>query len=286
MSDDKKIDFYSDSQISVHRLTGRIPELQKKYGLWIINTSTGGESASTGFETCQIRRFEFYSISHLFKGHGRLWLPNHGEQDLPVGSIVVIAPGDLNRYGGSNGQSYVEDSIRFCGPVADHLRAAGVIASRPQPFGPVRKLLPLIELSQDPSPDAQINANTQLQQLLVELYNQRRRRTAFSPMEELLETIKARPDHWWTVRELAEYCNLSTDQLRRNFERRTGMLPKTYIEQFKLRQAAELLIASRLSISEIAERFGYLDPYHFSRRFKLLTGVSPEHYRREYPRSN
>ena len=35
------------------------------------------------------------------------------------------------------------------------------------------------------------------------------------------------------------------------------------------------------SLAEIAGRCGYVDPYHFSRRFKRLFGVSPERYRRD-----
>ena len=64
--------------------------------------------------------------------------------------------------------------------------------------------------------------------------------------------------------------------------RHTGMLPKQYIEELKIRLAAALLLDSRLTVTEIAARFGYLDPYHFSRRFKQRVGVSPEKYRNAY----
>lgn len=138
---------------------------------------------------------------------------------------MVIAPGDRNRYGGSDTLPYVEDAVRFCGPAADMMRNAGVISSGIYNLGGVRRLLPLIELAQDPSADAQINANIALQKLLVDLYNEHRRRNTLTPMEELVAEIKSRPDHWWTVEELAEFCNLSTDQLRRNFLRHTGMRP-------------------------------------------------------------
>ena len=163
------------------------------------------------------------------------------------------------------------------------MRNAGVISSGIYNLGGVRRLLPLIELAQDPSADAQINANIALQKLLVDLYNEHRRRNTLTPMEELVAEIKSRPDHWWTVEELAEFCNLSTDQLRRNFLRHTGMRPKRYLEELKLRQAAELLVSSLLPIAVVAEKFGSADPYHFRRRCINLTGVSPERYRREYP---
>ncbi len=69
-------------------------------------------------------------------------------------------------------------------------------------------------------------------------------------------------------------------QFRREFLKHTGLLPKNYIEQFKLRQAAEQLLLQSASVNEIAAHFGYRDSYHFSRRFKHLFNLSPGQYRK------
>ncbi|MBS1369397.1 MAG: helix-turn-helix transcriptional regulator [Lentisphaeria bacterium] len=284
MNNDKIIAFDRNTERpDVHRLLRKLPEFHSRYGLWIINAGTAGRSPENGFNTCHPRKFEFYSISHLIEGAGRCWIDGHGECDVTPGRLVIITPGTLNRYGGTAEKPYIEDSIRFTGPVADMLRNSGILQDGVWEFGSARRLLPIAELIQDPSNDAQINANITLQKLLVDLYFERRKTSSVTPVEELLEAVKARPDHWWTVEEMAEYCNLSADQFRRNFERHTGMRPKKYLEEFKLRQAAELLVSSPLPIAEVAVRLGYRDPYHFSRRFKLFAGVSPEHYRREFP---
>lgn len=284
MGNDKIIDCRAgDPAMPVHRLLGTPPEVPEAYGLWIINSSAACISPADSFLRCPPRRFEFYSLSHLIEGRGRLRLREGSEIDLYPGDLIVISPGTVNRYGGYAGKPYIEDSIRFTGPVADRLLRTGVIADGVYRFGSVRKLLPIAELAADPSRDAQINANLALQKLLVELYNDARQNCASSPVDELVELIKSRPEHWWQVEELAEVASLSTDQLRRNFKRQTGMLPKRYVEELKLRLAAELLISTPLPVGEIATRFGYRDPYHFSRRFKLFTGASPEKYRRESP---
>ncbi len=101
-------------------------------------------------------------------------------------------------------------------------------------------------------------------------------------MDELLEEIRRRPEKWWSVREMAEMCNLSTDQLRRVFQQRTGVKPKIYIDRLKLNHAAEYLVSTDHPVAEIAERFGYKDQYHFSRRFKAVQGMSPQRYRRSF----
>ena len=98
-------------------------------------------------------------------------------------------------------------------------------------------------------------------------------------IDNIIDEIRSNPEIWWTVEELANMCNTSVSQFRRKFKKNTGMLPKEYIEELKLRHSADMLLASNLSVKKIAKRFGYRDPFHFSRRFKHRFGVSPEHYR-------
>lgn len=282
MANDKKIEFdYSTPNLVIHRIVSRMPELHRNYGFWIINASVGCSSPAGGFRQCRERRFEFYSLSHLYDGSGEFWQPGERERRLRPGEAVLIAPGDIHRYGGSDDSPYIEDSIRFTGPVADLLHRTGIIRTGVYEFGSLRRIPALAELIADPSAAAQIKANILLQQLLTDLYFEHRRREESSPINEVIALIKAHPEKWWTVTELAELCNLSPDQFRRNFLHHTGMLPKKYLEELKLRQSAELLFSTRGTVAEIAGRCGYVDPYHFSRRFKRLFGVSPERYRRD-----
>lgn len=278
MSNDKII---ISASPPIHRLVAQMPEFNRRYGLWIINASFAVRSAPDGFARCPERKFEFYSISHLIEGGGRLWIEQQDEQELTPGTLVVITPGIRNRYGG-NGLPYVEDSIRFCGPVADMMAASGILVSGAYELGTVRRLCPIIEQIADPSRDAQIHANIQLQNLLTELYFSNRERSRSSQMEELLQLIQNDLQRWWTVEELAELASLSSEVLRRRFLVHTGMLPKAYLEECKLRSAADRLLSTDFSIRTIARQFGYNDPYHFSRRFKLRMGASPELYRRQF----
>ena len=143
----------------IHHLIGRMPEFQRKYGLWIINASIGLHAGRNGFERCPARTFEFYSLSHLYDGGGRLWIDGQGERKLNAGSLILITPGTLNRYGGTAELPYVEDSIRFCGPIADGMAEAGILLSGVYELGTVRRLPPIADLASDPGRDAQIRAN-------------------------------------------------------------------------------------------------------------------------------
>lgn len=271
--------------VDVHRCTHNDREIHRRYGMCIMGC-TVAQSPANGFLATRKRRFEFYSLSHLIEGRGRLWLEPDTEIDILQGDVVLICPGIINRYGGYAGERYTEEVITFYGPVPDMLRAAGVLRSGIYRLGNDRPLTPIIATAADPADSAQINANIALQHLLVELYNRKRSNdTKNDSLEELVAGIKKSPERWWTVGEMSEICGLSSNQLRRNFVKRTGLLPKEYIEHVKLRRASELLMADeKTTIAEIASRLGYADMYHFSKRFKELFKVSPTQYREQFTR--
>lgn len=281
MNDDEK------TKPDVHMLpaTG-MREIHRQYGLWIIRGSAGGTTPPDSFYQCGRRYFQFYSISHMFEGEGRLWLEPDVCSDVHPGDCIIITPRTLNRYGGVRGRQYTEDSLNFCGPVADMLMRSGVISSGIFPMGKVRRLLPIQEAAADPAVSSQIRANIELQRLLVELYLAKTsaEQPEYPLLDELLEEIRRHPERWWSVREMAEMCNLSIDQLRRVFFQRTGVTPKIYADRFKLNRAAEYLVDTGCSIADAAEHFGYKDQYHFSRRFKAVLGMSPLKYRESIAR--
>jgi AraC-like DNA-binding protein len=221
----------------------------------------------------------------MHEGEGILWLKNGREYSIGTGQCVIICPNTINRYGGCNGKPYIEDSVRFTGPVADMMRKAGIISDGIFELGSARRLLPIIKLVSDPAKDSQINANIALQKLLVDIYNENKQKNIVKSdfvIDRLIETLKEQIDRWWTVSEMADFCNLSEDQFRRVFSKRTGMLPKIYIDRLKIQKASEMLMSNRFKITEIAQRLGYVDQYHFSRRFKKITGLSPRKYQQTF----
>ena len=51
------------------------------------------------------------------------------------------------------------------------------------------------------------------------------------------------------------------------------------LTEARMERARQLLANTRLSISEIGTQSGYRDPYHFSKRFKDMVGISPRKFR-------
>lgn len=82
-----------------------------------------------------------------------------------------------------------------------------------------------------------------------------------------------------TSKELSQKCHISESQLRRRFIAAYGMPPIAYRNYLRNNIAAELLVRTRLPISEISERIGYTATSDFYRAFKKTYGVSPSVYR-------
>ena len=70
------------------------------------------------------------------------------------------------------------------------------------------------------------------------------------------------------------------DYIRAEFKKIMGKTPTGFLTQIRINHACFLIDTYRntLSLSEIAEKCGYIDYVYFSRRFKELTGMSPRKY--------
>lgn len=278
MIDIRKINGYD-----VHCHSSKVLPVQREYGLQIIGGVCGGVSSPGSFDNCAPRYFDFFALSHMYDGQGRLWLPEHGECfTVEAGDCIIMPAGQINRYGGGAHSRYVEDTIWFAGPVADMLLKSSVIACGIVRLGHSRRLPQIIDLAQDLSSEGQIAANIELQRLLFEMYSIRRLAHKPGVIDVLLNILRDNSSRWYQVSELAQMCNIGEDLLRRLFLERTGMRPKEYMEHLKMNLAADRLLAGDEPVREIAESLGYLDPFHFSRRFKQCKGISPAAYRSSY----
>lgn len=79
--------------------------------------------------------------------------------------------------------------------------------------------------------------------------------------------------------DLARRAGLSPQHLLRLCRERGEASPLQQLYQARLENASDLLLHTGLSIKEIAERSGFANPFHFSRRFRMWSGMAPRDYR-------
>lgn len=79
--------------------------------------------------------------------------------------------------------------------------------------------------------------------------------------------------------DVARQVYRSPEYFSRQFKEETGENFNTYLTQYRLDRAQEMLDRTDLRISEIAERVGYTTPGYFSRLYKKYKGITPEHAR-------
>lgn len=86
-----------------------------------------------------------------------------------------------------------------------------------------------------------------------------------------------------TVSEIAESLNVSEGYAQNTFKRVTGKTIVGYINECKIRTAAEIASGRRILLRDVAFGMGFDDPSYFSRLFRKVMGVSYEEYIRKPP---
>lgn len=77
---------------------------------------------------------------------------------------------------------------------------------------------------------------------------------------------------------LPDICGLKHSQFNKIFKEIYGITCVEIVRQKRIEYAKELIITSRYSMAEIAERCGFDNQYYFSSVFKKVTGFPPSKY--------
>lgn len=97
-----------------------------------------------------------------------------------------------------------------------------------------------------------------------------------------LAHIHQRPQHNWTVPELAQRACLSRSAFADRFAQALGEPPLTYVTRHRMRLAARQLRNSPLTVARISEQVGYQSEAAFSQAFKREYGLAPSVWRQQH----
>ncbi|MET0133739.1 MAG: AraC family transcriptional regulator [Kibdelosporangium sp.] len=94
-----------------------------------------------------------------------------------------------------------------------------------------------------------------------------------------LQAIHENPGRSWTVAALAKHAGVSRATLAQRFRDTVGEPPLSYLTNWRMAVAADLLTGSDAPITSVARQVGYADGFGFSAAFKRTRGISPSAYR-------
>lgn len=98
--------------------------------------------------------------------------------------------------------------------------------------------------------------------------------------KEKLEVLTARhlAEEDFSVDRLAELTKMGRTKFYGKVKELTGMSPNKYLQEARMKLAAQLLLEGELTVAEISYKVGIQDPSYFNKLFKAKYGVVPSKY--------
>jgi len=99
-------------------------------------------------------------------------------------------------------------------------------------------------------------------------------------LSKALTLMHGKPEHPWSVAELAERVGMSRSAFAARFKTKAGVGPLEHLTQWRVQKACEMLREGHKSLDEIAWRVGYESAAAFSKAFKREMGMNPGAFRK------
>ncbi len=203
-----------------------------------------------------------------------------------AGDLLFVYPGTPHGYGPGPGERWSEFYVVFNGPVFEFWLQRGLLnrAHAMQRLAPISRWLPqleaVVEPGLPPSADGMLRRVCRLQKFLADIIEEPELEKVRVPwMETAMDELVN--GHGITPSSLAAKLGLSYETFRKEFTRQTGCPPARYRMRRLIEQAGVLMMERHLSNKELAETLGFCDEFHFSRRFREITGKSPREFRQK-----
>jgi len=103
--------------------------------------------------------------------------------------------------------------------------------------------------------------------------------------EPVIKIMTESVDRRITIEEFASVMYMQPTYFIRKFKKAFGISPQGYFSRLKLFRAMNLLVSTKLSVEEIANKTGMNDASYFSRFFKKHCGLTPVEYRNAFKKN-
>lgn len=277
-------DFFSPQVSSARRF---YLNLQPPRNIPLAVVCGGEEHCAPDYE---IRRdtFPFYSIEYVSRGEGRVKLGRR-THELKPGIIFVYGPGMRQHITSNPQKPLVKYFVDIVGAQSlQWIKRSGLALGKTSQVFPPNEIQPLFDELIRSGQRGTRHAPELCRQLLnclgVKLLEARAPlksadSLAFATYQTCRQFITEHFHRLRTLEQVALECHLDTAYLCRLFRRFDHQSPYLFLTRLKMNAAATQLQRPGALVKNVAAELGFMNPFHFSRVFKSVFGISPDAFR-------
>jgi AraC-like DNA-binding protein len=278
-------DFFS-AQVSAARRF--YLNLQPPRGTKLAVVCGGVEQCAPDYEI-QRETFPFYSIEYVARGEGSLKLGRRN-YELKPGTIFAYGPGVRQHIRSHPQKPLTKYFVDFAGTESTRwIQTAGLAPGKVSQVFPPNEIQPLFDELIRSGQRSTRHTPELCRQLLgclgVKLLEARAplrgtESAAFAAYQSSRQLIQEHFRRLRTLEQTAKECHLDTAYLCRLFRRYDHQSPYLFLTRLKMNDAAAHLQEPGALVKNVAADLGFANPFHFSRVFKSVFGISPDEFRR------
>jgi len=248
----------------------------------------GGLEHCTPDYAIQRESFPFYSIEYVARGSGEVKLKGR-TFPLQPGRLFSYGPGIPHHITGDAADPLVKYFVDFAGTKATALlRSCGLSTGRVSEVFPANVLQPLfdelIQAGSQARRESALLCAKLLECLALRIIGAHAplagaETLAFTTYQQCRRHIEQHSLRLRTLEQIAGECHVNNAYLCRLFRRYDNQTPYQYLLRLKMNHAAERLQQPGALVKQVAEEVGFTDPFHFSRVFTSVFGLSPAAFR-------
>ncbi len=285
MKNTKEPDFFSKQVAQARRFYIEKPKAKDSR----IKVVCGGcEHTNPDFEINR-EDFPYYCIEFVAKGAGYVTLNNH-RYDLKAGTVFSYGPGISQQIISVPEKPMIKYFVDFTGSAFKQMLKNNILSlgtaihvNRPNEITTILEDLLAHGLSD--SPYKSMMCSILLEYLLYRIAEmavseKNNPPRAFLTYQNCRQHIR---DHFITLnslQDIAEACAIDHAYLCRLFKRFDTQSPHQYLLNLKMAHAADRFQEAGVLVKEIAHELGFSDPFHFTRVFKKVFGISPQSFKK------
>ena len=231
-----------------------------------------------------------YVLIYCVKGKG--WYEiNDVKHALLENQLIILPPNIIHKYGADSITPWSIYWIHFTG---EHASAIVNYLQKEETYSPIsivideqrdivfNKIFSSLEMADnmDNMLDALLSFPYYLTSFRPTNFKEKKALNNYNPIEKSIAFMKTKLNTMIALKELADNVSLSVSHYSTLFQQKTHNSPFNYFLFLKMQHACQYLENTDLSVKQVAAELGYDDPFHFSRVFKNIIGVSPKGFRK------